>query len=249
MIRWELTQAITSGYDDFGFVGIQPAAFGTKDGADSGMGAYQQIMPHGYFARPLDKTADGNAAWVLAGVEGGKGYVLTLQDPRSAANLPPHSKGSCGLCNDDGTFFLLDHDAQTATLYVKLDGGTKAHAIQVGYDSSSTPKLCLNLIHANGMAILMSDETVVIKNAAGDAYIELNADGIVQNGNTKLVGGLDVGGSGAQPMINLTLFEAWWAGVVAAVTAVPVYGSAVGGAMATMTASLPGTGTTLAKSI
>jgi hypothetical protein len=253
MIRWELTTAIATGYDAAGFLGVQPAAFGTTGGDDSGMGDYQQILPHGYLARPLDRGTDKVGAYLLCATEGGKGYGMPLHDPRVSSVYPPISKGSNGIANDKGAFLVLDYDSDTATQYVPIefDGSgvpTKAHSVQIGKDSS-TGKACLNLVHANGMAIVMLDETIVIKNAAGDAYIELSADGVVLNGNTKLVGGLDVGGSGAQPVPNLTLFEAWWAGVVSAVSAVPVYGAPIGGAMATMTAALPATGTLLLRGL
>jgi hypothetical protein len=207
-------------------------------------------MQHGFgfIARPVDPDPNGLGCLVLEGTEGhSEGLSWLSHDPRYYAKIPPLSQGSSCQYNSIGAFQLFDVDTQTATTYIPVAGGSKAHSIAVGYDSNQ--KLVLNIIHADGMAIVMSDHGITIKNSAGDAFIRIDASGILQNGNTKLVGAVDVGGTGAQPVINLTLFEAWWAAVVAAVSAVPVYGSAIGGAMGGMTAALPATGTTLLKGL
>lgn len=244
-MKFRLVTAQSSSVNADGYWGVQSDAFGK----DAAVGHFPMMHPFGFISRPVDPdSASGVGCLVLEGVEGGsEGFSWLCHDPRYQAKIPPLSQGSSCQYNCDGAFVYLDAQGHALTGYVPVEGGTQAHSFQIGYDTGG--KLVLNFVHANGMAILMSDQTITIKNAAGDAYWELNAEGTVLNGNTKLVGGLDVGGEGAQPMINLTLFETWWAAMVAVVTAVPVYGAAIGGAMAGATATLPGTGTTLAKAL
>jgi hypothetical protein len=60
----------------------------------------------------------------------------------------------------------------------------------------------IRLIHGDGMAILMENGNVIIRNGAGNAYIQIHSGGIVINGNVKLVGGLDIGGSVARTLVT-----------------------------------------------
>lgn len=69
---------------------------------------------------------------------------------------------------------------------------TKAHTIEIlGGDTPS-----IALIHGEGMAITAvagGKNSIVMKNKAGDSYVEVNDDGIVLNGNVQVTGSMVVG--------------------------------------------------------
>lgn len=97
-----------------------------------------------------------------------------------------------------GLFSITDRvdggAGSTAVLYTpqkNSSGDTlRAHAIALDTTSSN---LSVSIVHANGHAVLLTQQNkVVIKNAAGDVYVEVSAGGVVINGNTQLVGGLVV---------------------------------------------------------
>jgi hypothetical protein len=74
---------------------------------------------------------------------------------------------------------------------------SKAHVITL---DGSTGNESVSIVHGDGMAILITQGNVAIKNAAGDAYVQVSPDGVVVNGNTVINGGLAVGPVGAVPL-------------------------------------------------
>jgi hypothetical protein len=71
---------------------------------------------------------------------------------------------------------------------------TAAHKIEAGVDGNGKP--VLQLIHSEGMTIVMYDGAVTVADATGTAFISL-ADGKVSlSGPLKATSGLDVGGAG-----------------------------------------------------
>lgn len=247
-MRQRFSVALSSGYDADKFLGVQLRAFGDNPGA----GHTQVMHSFGFASRPVDPTSndDGLIGCIVQQISRGTAeeFAYLAHDPRYISKIPPLSQGSSCVYNSKGAFLDLDAATDTLTGYVPVPGA-KAHSLAIGYDSSSPPKLVLNLVHADGMAILMSDEGITIKDATGASFIRIDASGVTVSGAAKLTSGLDVGGSGAQPVINATLFEAWWASMVLAVSGAGIPGAAVGAAMATMTATLPTTGTVLLKGL
>jgi hypothetical protein len=79
--------------------------------------------------------------------------------------------------------------------YAFVNGAaTKAHVITL--DPTTAGEESITIVHAEGMAITMSakdKKDVIIKNAAGDACIVVNDDGIKFNGNVICNGSLIVG--------------------------------------------------------
>jgi hypothetical protein len=244
----QLGMCVTSVYDDDGFVGIQCDVFGE---AESGMPPFDAVHPYGFEGRPLDRDAALAGAEALYWFDGPEGHVMPLGDSRGAGYLPQLSKGSSRQYSALGQFMLLDYDAETATLYTPFDSQTKAHVLTMGKDGNGKPYV--GIVQSEGLALLMLEDSLVIKNAAGDAYIELNSTGIVLNGNVKLVGGLDVGGGTALPLLIGTLFQAWWSALSATLTAsgpsTPLTGSALGALFSAAAAGLTATQTTLTKGL
>lgn len=70
---------------------------------------------------------------------------------------------------------------------------TKAHTIEI---LGTAGNESISIIHGDGMAITMlagGKNSVVLKNKSGNAYIEINDDGITLNGNVSVTGGMVVG--------------------------------------------------------
>lgn len=196
---FQVGTAVAVAYGEGGFLGVQPDGFGDNPGTN----ARHSLGIYGVISRPLDADENGVGALCLWGDEGAEGFAWMGFDPRDVSRVPPASGGSSGIYNSRGSFILLDHATNTSTWFVPIEfdasgNATKSHGIQVGYDAND--KACINLTHADGMSVSLIANGVVIKNAAGDAYVEVGANGIVLNGNVKLVGGLDVGGGAALPV-------------------------------------------------
>lgn len=196
MIRnFQLGVATSCAYGDGGFLGVHTDLFGKTAPGGSGRDV---LGVFGVVGRPLDAEGD-KGALTLFGDEGAEGFAWVGYDCRDAEKWPPLSSGSVALVNSRGAYQLLDYETETSTLYVPIEEGAKAHMIQVGNDSNG--KAVVDIRHADGMAVIMLENSLTIKNAAGDAYIELNDSGIVLNGNTKAVGGIDIGGGTALPLV------------------------------------------------
>ena len=241
----ELGVAVASVYDDDGFLGVQVDTHGEDD---AGVPPFQALMPYGLIGRPLDPESDGEGSNVLFWDDGDLSHCIALNDPRVQSVAPQATKGSVGQCNAAGAFQLFDYDTETYTLYVPVDGGAKAHVITVGKDENGADYL--GLVQCDGLSITMLDDEIVISNRAGNAYVQIDDSGIILNGNVKLVGGLDVGGGTALPLVLGPALITWMNAVAAAVGGIPTGGTAAGAAIATATSafSVPGQ-TTLTKGL
>lgn len=237
----ELGVAVATFYDDDGFLGVQCDVYGE---GDAGMPPYQGLAPYGFYGRPRDPGADGKGANVLYWNDGDESHAIALNDPRVAAVLPTLPKGGSVHHGGWGGFAIWDDDAETYTVYCPFDDAAKAHVLTIGKDGSGKPYV--GLVHSSGLALTMLEETLVIKNPAGDAYIQLDADGIVLNGNVKMVGGLDVGGGTALPLVTGPALVAWMNQVAAAIASIPPVGggSAAGTAISTATIAFSSAGQT-----
>jgi hypothetical protein len=245
-MKLSLATAITTGYSSDAWLGVQVDPFG---GDDAGEAAYQVVGTYGFLSRPLQPEGS-EGALVLTGRDGHDGFAWIGHDPRDVERLPQLTEGSSAQYNARGAFAVLEYETETYTVYQPVEENAKAHCLTMGYDSNE--KLFIGLMHALGFALLMTEDALVLKNKAGDSYIEINATGITLNGNTKLVGGTDIGGTGGQPVINATLFATWWAALASAVTAqgaAPLTGATLGAALQAATAGLAATGTTLLKGL
>src|SRR5512145_874115 len=227
-MRWTIGTSLLTEYDDEGHLGLQLDPHG--DGSAS-----LDFTEHhyGFVARPCDPDEDGLGAFVLTGKDGTEWYSFTLHDPRNAPWLPRLTKG--GSCQYGG-------QAGRALTWREVDGNG-APVVQI--------------VHADGQTIQLFEEGIVIADATGTAYLEVRGGKVTLNGSTKLVGGLDVGGSGGVPLTlqpPLAAALGAFAAAVAAAPANPADGSAalkaaLAVAAQALASAAAGMAATMAKSI
>ena len=116
---------------------------------------------------------------------------------------------------------MFDADTDTYTVYVPVEFSgttpTKACMVQVGNDANGD--IVVSIMHSDGMALTMIDRNVVLKNADGDCYIELNDDGGILNGNWKVTGAFDIGEVSLPLVMYEPTFIAWVLAVQTALNA------------------------------
>jgi hypothetical protein len=241
----EFRTAITTGYTREKFLAVQCDAHGTEPGE----GFSKVVSPFGLASRPLDAQNDnGNykGSIVASDTEGSsEQFSWCLYDVRLASKIPPLTKGSSALYNSAGAFVLLDVDNEVELHYVP-QGANKAHAVTIGKTSSGASVICLQ--HADKAFLQLTADDAQLR-GPGSAFVQVKGSDINLNGNGKVLGSLQVGGSAAQPVINATAFILWWQAVCAAVSAVPVYGAGIGAALQAAGAGLIATETQFLKGL
>lgn len=196
-------------YDDDGFPEIQIETVG---GPKSAVVPYEQHHPYGIMARPHDPTDEGSCQ-VLFGMEAGRGHAFCQSDPRVIPLLPQNEKG--GFCAYGGklkspSYFHIDGTTNSQTFYVPYSNGadgvpTKSMSIEINVDSEGQE--AISIIHGSGVALMFVTQpdgstNAMLKNSAGDAYVEVNDKGIILNGAVTVQGGFNAGGpGGAQPLV------------------------------------------------
>jgi hypothetical protein len=244
--NWELGVALGSGFDADGF----PVAQFDGGGEAPGLESSELHHVFGFAARPRDPEVDkdgqvkpGKACNLFYAAEGDKTHGFLGYDPRFVSLLPKLKPGGAMRYSAPGSFQIFDGEDGTDTLYVPVAGG-KAHVQTIGVDGNGDPYIGLE--HADGMALMFLKKSAVLKNAAGNAYLEINDDGYVLNGNGKAVGGMVCGDvTAAVPVVKaptlIALLETL-AGMIDAKSGAP---STAVAAVASAAAGLP---TTLFKS-
>lgn len=202
-LSFDLGMSAFTTRDADGFYRVQIDGYG-----DAGGQPMESYHPCGLFGRPRDPAVDPNAlvdvgATVLYAEEGNKAHAVHLNDPRAMAGLPEVKKGGVMMYAHRGdskaTFQLMDGDNGTWQLYVQH--GSTASTIAV--DVSTPGAESIQILHGSGMGISLKaggKNSVVIHNKAGNAYVEVNDDGIVLNGNIRVNGAMVVG-NGALPVL------------------------------------------------
>jgi hypothetical protein len=187
----------------------------------------------GVVARPKAPDATGTAEVITARMADGL-QPLAARDLRLNAKVNP-KEGEVTVVQYGGGFISLadasDGKGTQVVIYspaLKGDGSVdKAHAVVL--DPASTNQ-SISLVHALGMALLMTaDKDVIIKNAAGDTYLQVGDGGITLNGNVTMNGGVVCGSpAGAQPFALAPPIVAWATAVNAALKAIGVLLNAPG---------------------
>jgi hypothetical protein len=156
-------------------------------------------------------SQEQRSAETLVAKLGDRLLALAFRDLRLNALFPNPKEGSINLVGYGGAFdsneATFDGNEQpkssTRTIYVPYafqnGAPTKAHAIVIDGTQGNES---ISIIHGDGMAVLMKHggkNSVTVKNKAGDAYVEVNDEGVTLNGNTVVNGGAVLGGPvGAQ---------------------------------------------------
>jgi hypothetical protein len=188
-ITFELGACVLTEYDGDGHLGAQPDGLGPNPRVEP----YELHHAAGFESRPQDPEldADGNViegkgCTLLMGSIGNENHAWLGADPRFVLSRPPLEKGDVVqyALRTIPSFDIHKGEDGTKTIYVEV--GDSAHVITVGVDGNGDS--ILSLVHADGMAIIMQHEKVIMKNAAGDAYIEIGASGGVLNGNWQVTG-------------------------------------------------------------
>lgn len=190
-IRYELGQAIGTSYDADSILKAQPDGLGPSPK----LGSYEVLHPLGFSSRPRDpdtdsagKAHDGGGCNLRIGRDGTDIKVEFMGDARALAGIPPLNEGSsvqyAHTADGKPSFHVIDGDDGTHQIYVEV--GNSAHVITIGKDGNG--ESVLNITHADGMALELFKKKAIIKNAAGDCFIELNESGGTLNGNWKVVG-------------------------------------------------------------
>lgn len=197
----DIQVATLTEYDADGFPGVSVDAIGD---AAAGLPPAELHHPLGLIARPRDPDVDGEGtptigATVLRLTEGAADHGIALGDPRATPKLPRLEKGGVCLYADTGAaalpFALLSGLDGSFQLYVPY-GSAPATAATIAVDVSTTGAESIQIVHGSGMRITMTAgglNSVVVTNAAGDAYVEVNDNGITLNGNLQATGALAVG--------------------------------------------------------
>jgi hypothetical protein len=147
----------------------------------------------------------------------GDGLVpLAWRDLRLNAVYSNPRPGSIALVGYGGGFHAIEDTQdnsgdQKASIHViyapyQFSGGVPSKAHVITLDTSSGNE-AITIVHGEGMAITMAaggKHSVVIKNKAGDAFVEVNDSGGTLNGNWKVVGSMDIGGSPASVPVLLS---------------------------------------------
>lgn len=196
---------LLSSYDDDKHLELSLDSYGEEE---AGAKPAVAISPLGTIARPLDadQANDGSpelASEVLMMTVGNEVHALALNDPRVTSKLPPVRKG--GYLNycpaQPGSFWIWDgkQDDPKSTIRpgsftLSARYGEKAHLIQ--FDVREDGKEAVSIKHAEGMGLQMTSggkRSAVFRNAPGNAYVEVNDDGIILAGKIRQQGSMTVG--------------------------------------------------------
>lgn len=205
MMALDMGVAVFSERDTDGFVNISYDGYQPPN-QKAGIGAVEAHHPFGFQGRPRDPEQDsqgspGIGATVLRFSDQNGDHLFPLGDPRTTPKLPTVGKGGSIQYGDTGApvvpFAFFDvANGGGWQCYVPYSGSPPTKAMTIAIDVSTPGQESIQIIHGSGMSITITaggKNSIVIKNKAGDAYLEVNDDGTITNGNTQMVGGLAVG--------------------------------------------------------
>lgn len=242
MLSWELTKAVFSEFKETVLL-----LAGELQGPDASGRGFPPVQPLGIRAVPVDPDVDssgnqGEGAGLLVCWDGSDGFCMPTSDPRALERIPQGQKGSVCVYSSGPkpSYYLIEGDGSHQAL-AQYPDGSKAHALVMEVHQAGQENV--GVMHGDGHGMkLLPGRKLVIHNATGDAYIELNDDGITLNGNVKLNGGIVLGNpASGVPLATKTDLDT----LLAAINATLAAGLAVAGPKATLAApmivSMPGT--------
>lgn len=178
---------------------------GYNDASDDevGEGAVEQeaFGTLGLVFRP--RRPDGDLHAEAIATRNGDGLIpFAWRDLRLNKVYSAPKEGSIALVGYGGGFHSIedteadsgDRKASTHVIYAPYeyagDAPKKAHVITLSAEPGNES---IAMVHGDGPAVMLTKDGAVIKNAAGDAFIELNAAGITLSGNVTVTGFMVVG--------------------------------------------------------
>jgi hypothetical protein len=174
----------------------------------------------GWFGRPLDPDANGAADALCARVEDGL-IPFAMRDPRLSVKTNG-KKGELGIAHYDGGFVSLkrnvDNDGTDITLYAPKADGSKASVISIDTSDANSN---ITIMHDTGVSVQLADGKILLTNADGDVFIEVNGSQVVINGNVKVNGAMVVGSPALGSPVALALPITSWG------TAMDIFAAAV----------------------
>lgn len=177
--------------------------------ASEGMFGALGVLVRPRTAQPTN-TATGlrpaGAAETIVGRLANRLVPLAWRDLRLNQRAGALQEGDVVLAHYDGGMVHLRATAGGGTQVVvyapTLNGSgavTKAHAITLDPQGNT-----VQIQHADGPAVFVYSDKVVLKNAGGNVYAEVGATEIVLNGPVKITGGLTVGNPLTAIPVDLT---------------------------------------------
>lgn len=231
-VSLDFAQVLGSEYDDDGHIGLSLDHYGEEEASGQ---AAELLCPLGIVVRPVDPDVsnDGSpegVSPVLQMTEGDHVAAMPLNDPRVTSQLPKQKKGGfltyCPAA--PGSFSVFDgldpekkKRAGSFTLSAKYTSGSaKAHFFQ--FDVREDGKEAVSLKHGEGMGLQMMSgglRSAVFRNAAGNAFVELNDEGIILAGKIKQQGSMTVGQmAAADSLMKIKPMMAYLAAIEAALS-------------------------------
>jgi len=223
-IPFDFAQSILSEYDEDGVLGVQLDHYGGEGHATS-----EVHSPFGFQARPLDPDKDasgepGAGCAVLWWREGGQTHAMPLNDHRVRELLPKLRKGGSMMYSGSGSYAVFDGEdpakvARPGSFIVGIPytSGGKDRAHTLTLDKRTDGSESVSLRHGSGMGVQMvagGKNSIVIRNAAGDAYVEINDDGVIINGELKVNGAITSGDPGtSEALVKLEALALWAQGI------------------------------------
>lgn len=179
----------------------------------------------GFLARPLPPETVGNqvhAAEVLC-IRVADGLIpISARDTRIRLPGTAPNEGAIAFAGYGGGFHILDpvDEGASGTIHViycpyaftdPTDPGTAAKAHSITIDPTSGNESIM-IVHADGPSVILKTDSLILRNAAGDVYIELNDTEAVVNANMKVLGGfqtLDPTGTLSFPLAKSAELITW----------------------------------------
>jgi len=152
----------------------------------------------GMIGRP--KPPEGEAHTESIAARRGDGYAhIAYRDRRLQEKFPNPKEGEFAWVHYGGGFHSMTETPEGTTLqtfYVPyaLDSQgvpQKAHVITIDPTAGNES---ISVLHADGHGVMLNAAgSAIVKNKAGDAYLEVGDSGVVVNGNTVINGGATIG--------------------------------------------------------
>lgn len=208
-IQFDFGTVMFAGYDADGHPVVQPDVLGSEPGVDPS----ETHHFFGFMGLPFDPVlaADGRpipneSGSLMYARSGDDIHVFPLENTRLVTKIPRLKNG--GSVQYGGkparpAFSMIDGATGSYTLYVPyaFNGDTpgKAHTINVDVRGGSES---VAIVHGDGMAVTLYQDSVVIKNASGSVYLEVSGSKVTINGDLQINGSLQFGGAaGAVPLL------------------------------------------------